>query len=149
MIECNQGDVMSISLDEAFRNEMNAARIAWSAGDLDTAFHRLERAHILGQRRLWTHLVTHVWMLGIGWQRRDRREIAGQILRLIATFPAALIGWVPAGNTGGANVSALKPMPLPPEFEAYFVRDNMQRNVILRLMLLGMLAAVATFIVSG
>ena len=140
---------MSPDLARAFRSELDAARQAWKAGNLDEAFRRLERAHILGQRHLWPHIVSHVWMLGIGWQRHDTREIAGQVLRLIATIPGALIGWVPAGNTGGANVSALKPMPLPPEFENFFVADDMRRTVQVRLILLAALAAIVAVVLLG
>jgi hypothetical protein len=54
----------------------------------------------------------HALMLRVGWARRDAREVAGQLARLVA---AALMSkvWVPAGNTGGANVGALRPMPVP------------------------------------
>ena len=108
------------ALAEAFSREMTAARAAWAAGDPDATFGFLERAHILGQRDFLPHVLTHAWMLRVGWRRRDRREILGQVLRLVATIPGAVFGWVPAGNTGGANVSALKPMPIPAEFAPYF-----------------------------
>jgi hypothetical protein len=62
-------------------------------------------------------------MLAVGWQRRDGREVFGQLTRIVA---AALFSrlWVPVGNTGGANVSAVKPMPVPPDLQAILDQDR-------------------------
>ena len=108
---------MSPALRAAFDNEMQLAADATREGELATAFHHLERAHILGQRHTVPHLRSHVAMLRIGWRRRDARELAGQLTRMLA---AALFSrlWVPVGNTGGANVSALAPMPIPEDLRA-------------------------------
>ena len=111
---------MTPKLRTAFETEMSLTRSAYHAEDLDLAFHHLERAHILGQRYYVPHLQTHVGMMWIGWRRRDAREIFGQIIRLLAVAPAAIFKWVPIGNTGGANVSALKPMPIPEDLAQYF-----------------------------
>jgi hypothetical protein len=107
---------MSPGVRTAFADEMQRAAAARNSGDLDTAFHHLERAHILGQRSTWLHLRSHVAMLRIGWQRRDTRELIGQFTRLVAAALFSRI-WVPVGNTGGANVSALRPMPLPEDLQ--------------------------------
>jgi hypothetical protein len=56
-------------------------------------------------------------MLRIGWARHDLREVAGQLSRIVAAALFSRI-WVPSGNTGGANVPALRPMPIPPELRA-------------------------------
>ena len=100
----------------AWRSELDAGNAALAAGDLAEAFRRFERAHILGQRRTRLHVRAHIAMLRVGWRRRDRKEILGQLKRIVA---AALFSrvWVPEGNTGGANVSALEPMPLPEDLE--------------------------------
>ncbi|HEV3401169.1 MAG TPA: DUF3703 domain-containing protein [Acidimicrobiales bacterium] len=37
----------------------------------------------------------------------------GQVLRLVLAGPGSLTGRYPLGNTGGANVSAFAPMPIP------------------------------------
>ncbi len=101
----------------AFDREWALARTARREGDFERAFHHLERAHILGQRRTWRHLKSHIGMLQLGWRRSDVREVAGQLPRIVA---AALFSrlWVPAGNTGGANVSAFRPMPVPADLQA-------------------------------
>ncbi|HSX59155.1 MAG TPA: DUF3703 domain-containing protein [Tahibacter sp.] len=96
----------------AFRAEWDAAMAACAAGDLDAAFRRLERAHILGQRRTGLHVRSHAGLLRIGWRRRDVREIAGQFARIVAAVLFSRL-WVPEGNTGGADVSAFRPMPVP------------------------------------
>ena len=108
---------------EAFDREWQLARTARDAGDLARAFGHLERAHILGQRSTWLHVQSHVGMLGIAWQRSDVREVAGQVTRIVA---AALFSrlWVPVGNTGGANVSATRPMPVPPDLQAILDADR-------------------------
>ena len=43
---------------------------------------------------------------------RSRQEIVGQVTRIVAALVITRI-WVPVGNTGGSNVSATKPMPIP------------------------------------
>ena len=115
--------IMGRIVREAFDRECQSSRAARDAGDLERAFHHLERAHILGQRKTWLHLRSHVGMLGIAWQRRDLREIPGQLIRIVA---AALFSrlWVPVGNTGGANVSAMRPMPVPPDLQAILDADR-------------------------
>ena len=46
-------------------------------------------------------------------RRRDGREIAGQLLRLILAVPGSVSGRYPVGNTGGADVGAFSPMAVP------------------------------------
>ena len=100
-------------LRRAYAHELQLSEAATTAGALEVAFAHLERAHILGQRWLWPHWQTHWRMLGIARRRGDGREIVGQCLRLAATPVGWLLGWVPIGNTGGADVSAMRPLPLP------------------------------------
>jgi hypothetical protein len=85
----------------------------------------LERSHVLSQPMAVAHVRTHVAMLGYGVRHRDRREIVGQLVRLVVAAPGSWMGRYPAGNTGGANVSALKPMPLPDD-----LRDVLNGPVI-------------------
>jgi hypothetical protein len=56
-------------------------------------------------------------MLGAAVRRRDRREIVGQLFRLIVAAPGSFTGRYPIGNTGGANVSAFAPMPIPEDLQ--------------------------------
>lgn len=103
---------MRPELKAAWRQEMDLGRGRISAGDFAAALHHYERAHILGQRFTVAHVRAHMGMLGVGWRRRDAREIVGQLVRIVAATLFSKI-WVPEGNTGGANVSAVEPMPIP------------------------------------
>ena len=59
------------------------------------------------------HVRTHLAMLGYGVRHRDLREIVGQMLRLTVAALGSWSGKYPKGNTGGADVSAFLPMPIP------------------------------------
>jgi hypothetical protein len=100
----------------AYRSELDAGYASMRCGDLNEAFRRFERAHILGQRSTRLHLRAHVAMLRVARRRGDRRELVGQLKRIVAAALFSRI-WVPTGNTGGANVSALRRMPVPPDLE--------------------------------
>ena len=106
---------------------MRAAAQARAHGDLDAAFAHLERAHVLGQWYVGTHTRAHLEMLRIGWHRRDAREILGQLLRIPGGIIGSALGRVPRGNTGGANVSALRQMPIPADLTALLRLDGRSR----------------------
>jgi uncharacterized protein DUF3703 len=99
-------------LRAAYVAELNAADAAAIKGNAEAAFRHLERAHILSQRQTWQHVYVHWLMLKLGVSVRDWREVLGQVSRIIAAAIFSRI-WVPVGNTGRANVSALKPMSIP------------------------------------
>ncbi len=87
------------------------------AGNAKDAFAALERAHVLGQRAFIPHLRVHWQMLRLAWGNGDQRELRGQLMRIALVPVGHLFGRLPLGNTGGANVSAFQPMPVPPELE--------------------------------
>lgn len=124
---------MASTLKQAAQAHLQQARQHYQAAEYQQAFVLLERAHLLGQRFLLLHLQTHWWMLKCGSRQQVTAEICGQLLRLLAVLPAYLLGWVPLGSTGGANVSALRPMPIPPEFLPLFPRYPVLRDMTLRL----------------
>lgn len=123
----------------AYQAALEHARQARLQGDLDAAFAALERAHILGQRHLFPHIVTHLHMLRIGLQRRDAREVVGQMIRLVATVPGFLTGWVPKGNPGGANISAVRPVPLSGDLADLLKDFHVWKDVVRRAVLLALL----------
>jgi hypothetical protein len=107
---------MNLDLLTVYRHELAEGYARLEQGDLVEAFARFERAHILGQRRTHMHVRAHAAMLRVGWRRRDHREVVGQLFRIVAAALFSRI-WIPEGNTGGANVSALKPMPIPDDLK--------------------------------
>lgn len=113
---------MGPTLRDALEAELRQAAAAEAAGDATQAFRHLERAHVLSQRATGAHVRVHLRMLGWGWRRRDAREVAGQAMRTLAAALFSRI-WVPVGNTGGARVSALQPMPLPDDLRALLEHD--------------------------
>jgi hypothetical protein len=118
---------MGPALRDAFKTELRRAAAAEAGGDSAQAFRHLERAHILSQRDTVAHVRSHLRMLAWGWRRRDLREVVGQATRIVA---AALFSrvWVPVGNTGGARVSAVLPMPVPPDLAALLESDQALRR---------------------
>lgn len=98
--------------------ELLLAAQAEADGRADMAFRHLERAHVLGQASTIQHVRVHYRMLRWGLRQRSPREVFGQLLRMTGAASGTALGLVPEGNTGGANVSAFKPMPVSPELEA-------------------------------
>lgn len=97
--------------------ELDAARRLEAAGDATGAFRRLQRAHVLGQAATREHVRVHWQMLRWALRRRDAVEAFGQAWRLVAAAVLTWAGWVPQGNTGGADVSGMRRMPVPPELQ--------------------------------
>lgn len=109
---------MNSTLRGAFENEMSLAKMEYMASSYKQCFNHLERAHILGQSYIIPHTQSHWWMFKVGCKTGDLREIVGQTTRIIASVIFSRI-WVPLGNTGGANVSPIKPMKIPQDLQAY------------------------------
>jgi hypothetical protein len=112
------------ALREAWEDERDRARTARSLHDAAEEWRHLERAHILSQPMAGPHLLTHVAMLGAAWRRRDPREVAGQLVRLLLAGPGSLTGRYPLGNTGGADVSAFRPMPVPEDLRSVLLVEG-------------------------
>jgi hypothetical protein len=93
--------------------EIRRAQVFWTEGDRAQAFRHLERAHILGQASTLQHMRAHWHMFIWGLRSRALRETLGQMLRMVGAATKTIIGLVPAGNTGGTNVSPFKSLPLP------------------------------------
>ncbi len=81
--------------------------------------YRLELPDALGQQMTGNHTYVHWLMLVAGLRRRDYREVAGQIPRMLAVMLFSWL-WVPLGNTGRSRVNALKPMAIPEDLRHWF-----------------------------
>src|SRR5690606_30602425 len=101
------------ALRRAWAAEHAAADTARATGDPATAWHHLERAHILSQPLPVAHVRTHLAMLAHAIRERDAREIRGQLTRALVAGIGSATGRYPLGNTGAARVSAVAPMPIP------------------------------------
>ncbi|MFC4158051.1 DUF3703 domain-containing protein [Chitinimonas lacunae] len=97
---------------------LSEAQVELAAARYPEAFQLLERAHVLGQRKLSLHWAVHCAMLRVALAQRDRREIGGQLLRLLLTPLGHLFGRLPLGNTGGSRVDPFMPMPISDELRA-------------------------------
>lgn len=98
--------------------EIDLALNARCAGNIELEFMHLENAHVIGQESTFWHVKVHVLMLQ--WAARNSRvgEFLGQMVRIVGAATKTVFGLVPKGNTGGANVSPFKVLPIKPEHEA-------------------------------
>ena len=97
--------------------ELDAAHLAEARAEPALAFRHLERAHVLGQAATTLHVRVHWRMLRWALRQREVGQAVGQLGRLAAAAVMTGIGWLPEGNTGGSDVSALRRMPIPPELQ--------------------------------
>lgn len=104
-----RGIALPQALDDAAHHE--------ARGDPASAFSSLERAHVLGQTDFGSHWNVHVLMLRLGWARRDKREVLGQLRRLALVPVGHAVGRLPTGNTGRSNVSAFRSMPVAADLQ--------------------------------
>lgn len=100
-------------IEPVVNEELREARVHEARGDATASFRHLERAHVLGQASTVQHVRVHVQMLLWALRHRAPREALGQVLRIIGAATKTAFGWVPTGNTGGANISPFKPLPIP------------------------------------
>ncbi|CAM3308525.1 DUF3703 domain-containing protein [Shewanella violacea] len=99
--------------------ELNLARKAYAAGHYSHAFKYLENAHVIGQESTYYHVKVHYIMLFWALRQRNLGELLGQAFRVVGAATKTAFGLVPSGNTGGANVSPFKVMPISPKHANY------------------------------
>lgn len=100
-----------------YQKELSAYQVSWQQGRVSDAWRHLERAHILGQPYSIQHNQVHWMMLLFGFKTKNLKEIVGQLPRLLVGGVKSWIGVIPIGNTGGANVSPLRSMPMPEDLK--------------------------------
>jgi hypothetical protein len=101
----------------AVEAELDAAAAAESLGHFTSAFHHLERAHVLGQAATGEHVRVHWLMLRFAFRHQLVREVIGQSWRLVAAGTLGAFGLVPEGNTGGSDVSGFRRMSIPADLQ--------------------------------
>lgn len=105
-----------------YKIELAKYQTEYSNGNLKNAWNHLERAHIIGQKYPYSHTYVHWKMLQFGIKIKSRKEVIGQIPRLIFGGIKSFVGNIPVGNPGGANVPPLKPFPIEKELEDIFIK---------------------------
>lgn len=108
-------------LKSEYYKNLELGKKALKLKNYTVSFYHFENAHILGQKHIWKHTLSHYWMLIVGLKTNNTKEIIGQLFRIIASLLFTLI-WVPNGNTGGTNVSPIKLIPIRKELQKYFLK---------------------------
>ena len=111
---------MPASLRLYYEREISSYYNCLSDENLQQAWRHLEKAHVIGQAYPLQHSYVHWKMLQFGFRIKSRKEIAGQIPRLLVGGVKSFVGKIPVGNTGGSNVPPLKPLPIDPEIMEMF-----------------------------
>ena len=101
----------------AFDNEIAEAKRFIASGDLEAAFARLERAHVIGQEYVIPHVTSHWLMLQVELRRRRHAAVLGQSIRIVLGALGSAVGIVPTGNTGGTDINMFKRMPIETELQ--------------------------------
>lgn len=109
---------MPAGLEIHYRDELEKYKRELLKGNLQNSWRHLERAHIIGQAWFKQHTHVHWLMLRFGMRIKNRREILGQIPRLLLGGVKSFVGKIPVGNTGGADVPGLMPMEIPDDLQA-------------------------------
>ena len=94
-------------------SEIEQADTLQKQNEFTEGFRHLERAHVLGQSITAEHTRVHWLMLKFGWRTKNWKEVLGQLFRIIGAATKTPFGIYPSGNTGGADVSPFRSMPIP------------------------------------
>ena len=108
---------MPKGLKDKYDDELALYDLYMYKGELLQAWRQLERAHIYGQPWAVEHTHVHWLMLKFGFHIKDKREIIGQIPRLLVGGVKSFVGKIPVGNTGGSNVPPLMTMEIPEDIK--------------------------------
>ena len=109
------------------KTEYVQADQAWRKGDIPTAWHHLERAHIIAQPLLLAHASSHFRILRFALRLGDWPEVLGQVVRLTLAPIGNLFKRLLVGNTGMANVSAFAPMQVLKDLEKILKNERAKR----------------------
>jgi len=115
---------MNIIIKAAFKKELNIGKQYYAQKLYYKAFPFFERSHILGQKYVVPHTISHLWMLKIGFKTKNIKEIIGQLIRIPMGIIGSLVGIVPIGNTGGSDISITKSPPIPKDLREIIESDN-------------------------
>lgn len=109
------------NISTSVKSEIAQAIELEARGNISQSFRHLENAHVLGQESTWWHVKVHYYMLLWAFRQKDTKECFGQVVRIVGAATKTAIGLVPAGNTGGANISPFKKLPIDPALQAAII----------------------------
>lgn len=104
---------MTDKIKEFIKGELVEYNNAFASRNYKQAFNHLERIHIVSQPYAIEHTITHLRMLRFALQTFKPLEIIVQVLYSLLGGILSLIGFVPIGNTGGANAISKGAMEIP------------------------------------
>lgn len=107
-----------------FDSELEKFKLEYSNKNFEMAWKHLEKAHIIGQKYPFAHTFVHWKMLQFGFKIKNKKEVLGQIPRLIFSGVKSFVGKIPEGNPGGANVPPLKSFPIEKEIKDIFIKSE-------------------------
>jgi hypothetical protein len=147
----------ALRIKPSVQAELDAAASAEALGHFYTAFQHLERAHILGQPATAEHVRVHWRMFRFAVRNRMAGEAFGQAWRMVAAAIFTAPGLVPEGNTGGADVSGFRRLPVPQDLRPIIqaAREQPQhgkpalRRTMAVALAFGALAVLTTFGLTG
>lgn len=108
---------MNPSQKTAFDAEIAQALTLFADDKIQQGYCHLERAHVIGQMDMISHVVVHWQMFKAELKRKQLIAAFGQVIRILLGALGSALGRVPVGNTGGSNVSMFKRMPIDPELK--------------------------------
>ena len=114
------------ALKPFYEQELDQYQQSWVQENYIQAWHHLERAHVIGQAYPFAHTYVHWKMLVFGMKIKSIKEITGQLPRLLLGGIKSFVGKIPIGNTGGANVPPLKPLPLSQDIKSIFAQAGLE-----------------------
>lgn len=117
---------MPNSLRPYFEAELRAYYASLQENKLQQAWLHLEKAHVIGQAYPFQHSYVHWRMLQFGIKIKSLKEVTGQIPRLLVGGIKSFVGKIPVGNTGGANIPPLKPLPIQQEIIEIFEKAGVK-----------------------
>jgi hypothetical protein len=109
---------------ELLSKELSLARRSMREAKYEDAFRHLERVHVLGQRFVRWHVVSHWLMLKVALHRGEISAALGQAIRIVLGAIGSAVGRVPVGNTGGSDVNMFRRMPIAPDLQAAMQGDR-------------------------
>lgn len=104
-------------LKAPFQAELSSSRLFFTQNEFAKAWNHLEHAHVIGQAYPLVHTHVHWLILKFGFTIKSRKEILGQIPRLLVGGVKSFVGVIPVGNTGGSNVPPLRAMDIPADLQ--------------------------------